>query len=50
MRRLLKAAGFPVQRLVRTKVHTVQLGEMKPGTMRALNSSELASLYKAVEM
>ena len=50
VRRLLKAAGFPVQRLVRTKVHTVQLGEMKPGTMRALNSSELASLYKAVEM
>lgn len=50
VRRLLKAAGFPVQRLVRTKVHTVQLGEMKPGSMRALNSSELASLYKAVEM
>ena len=50
VRRLLKAAGFPVQRLVRTKVHTVQLGEMKPDSMRALNSSELASLYKAVEM
>lgn len=50
VRRMLKELGFPVQRLVRTKVHTVQLGEMKPGSMRALNSSELASLYKAVEM
>ena len=50
VRRMLKEAGFPVQRLVRTKVHTVQLGDMKPGSMRALNSSELASLYKAVEM
>lgn len=50
VRRMLKEAGFPVQRLVRTKVHTVQLGDMKPGMMRALNASELASLYKAVEM
>ncbi|WIM68791.1 pseudouridine synthase [Corynebacterium breve] len=50
VRRMFKAAGYPVQRLVRTKVHTVQLGEQKPGTMRALNSSELTALYKAVGM
>ena len=50
VRRMLKEAGFPVQRLVRTKPHTVQLGDMKPGGLRALNSSELTSLYKAVEM
>ncbi|MDY5785802.1 MULTISPECIES: pseudouridine synthase [unclassified Corynebacterium] len=50
VRRLLKAAGYPVQRLVRTKVHTVQLGDMKPGSMRALNSNELTSLFKAVDM
>lgn len=50
VRRLLKAAGYPVQRLVRTKIHTVQLGELKPGRMRALNSAELASLFKAVGM
>lgn len=50
VRRMLKEAGFPVQRLVRTKLHTVQLGDMKPGGLRALNSSELTSLYKAVEM
>lgn len=50
VRRMLKEAGYPVQRLVRTKVHTVQLGELKPGAMRALNDSELTALYKAVEM
>ena len=50
VRRMLKAAGFPVQRLVRTKIHTVQLGELKPGAMRALNDSELTALYKAVDM
>ncbi|MDO4686122.1 MAG: pseudouridine synthase [Corynebacterium sp.] len=50
VRRMLKEAGYPVERLVRTKIHTVQLGEQKPGTLRALNNSELASLYKAVGM
>lgn len=50
VRRLLKAAGYPVQRLVRTKIHTVQLGEQTPGALRALNNSELTSLYKAVGM
>ena len=48
VRRMLKTAGFPVQRLVRTKVHTVQLGVQKPGSLRALNDSELTALYKVV--
>ncbi|WP_041631108.1 pseudouridine synthase [Corynebacterium terpenotabidum] len=48
VRRMLKEAGYPVQALVRTKVHTVQLGEQKPGTLRALNRAELTSLYNAV--
>lgn len=48
VRRLLKAAGYPVQQLVRTKIHTVQLGEQTPGAIRALNRAELASLYKVV--
>lgn len=48
VRRMLKAAGFPVERLVRTKIHTVQLGEQSPGSLRALNRSELTSLYNAV--
>ena len=48
VRRMLKTAGFPVQRLVRTKVHTVQLGDQKPGSLSALNDSELTALYKVV--
>lgn len=50
VRRMLKAAGYPVQRLVRTKIHTVQLGEQTPGAFRALNSAELTSLFKVVGM
>ncbi|MCS4491210.1 rRNA pseudouridine synthase [Corynebacterium sp. ES2794-CONJ1] len=50
VRRMLKEAGFPVQALVRTKLHNIQLGEQKPGTLRALNTSELTSLYKVVDM
>lgn len=50
VRRMLKAAGYPVQRLVRTKLHTVQLGEQTPGAFRALNSAELTSLFKVVGM
>ena len=48
VRRMLKELEYPVERLVRTKIHTVQLGEQTPGALRALNRSELASLYKAV--
>ena len=48
VRRMLKELGYPVQNLVRTKIHTVQLGEQKPGSVRALNASELTSLYKVV--
>ncbi|MFC3850969.1 pseudouridine synthase [Corynebacterium hansenii] len=48
VRRMLKHLEYPVERLVRTKIHTVQLGEQTPGALRALNRSELASLYKAV--
>ena len=50
VRRMLKECGFPVQRLVRTKLHTISLGETSPGAFRALNSNELTSLYNAVEM
>lgn len=50
VRRMLKELGFPVQQLVRTKIHTVQLGELTPGAIRHLNDAELRALYKAVEM
>ncbi|MEV0647448.1 pseudouridine synthase [Phytomonospora sp. NPDC050363] len=48
VRRLLDQVGHPVYRLVRTKIGTVALGNLKPGTVRNLNKGELGALYKAV--
>jgi 23S rRNA pseudouridine2605 synthase len=48
VRRLLKAAGFPVLALVRTDIGTVSLGEQRPGSIRALRRNEIGDLYKAV--
>jgi 23S rRNA pseudouridine2605 synthase len=48
VRRLLKAAGFPVQALVRTDIGKVSLGEQRPGSIRALRRNEIGDLYKAV--
>ncbi|HEY1175102.1 MAG TPA: pseudouridine synthase [Phytomonospora sp.] len=48
VRRLLDHVGHPVHRLVRTKIGTVALGNLKPGTVRNLNQGELGALYKAV--
>jgi 23S rRNA pseudouridine2605 synthase len=48
VRRLLAAAGFPVQALVRTDIGAVSLGEQRPGSIRALRRNEIGELYKAV--
>ncbi len=48
VRRLLEAVGHPVQRLVRTDLGPLALGEQRPGSLRVLNGGEVASLYKAV--
>jgi 23S rRNA pseudouridine2605 synthase len=48
VRRLLDAAGHPVQRLIRTGVGPVQLAELRPGKTRPLNSQEIGRLYEAV--
>jgi 23S rRNA pseudouridine2605 synthase len=48
VRRLLAAAGHPVQRLVRTGFGPVQLGELRPGKTRALSQQEVGLLYRAV--
>jgi 23S rRNA pseudouridine2605 synthase len=50
VRRLLDEVGHPVQRLVRTAVAGVRLGNQRPGTLRPLNRPELGSLYAAVEL
>ena len=48
VRRLLAAAGFPVEALVRTDIGSVMLGEQRPGSIRALTRKEVGELYKAV--
>lgn len=48
VRRLLEAAGHPVQRLIRTAVGPVPLGELRPGKTRPLNSQEIGRLYESV--
>lgn len=48
VRRLLAEVGFPVQRLVRTAVGDVRLGNQRPGSLRVLNRVEVGSLFAAV--
>lgn len=48
VRRLLAAAGFPVEALVRIGLGPVSLGEQRPGSIRSLSRGEVGQLYKAV--
>jgi 23S rRNA pseudouridine2605 synthase len=48
VRRLLEAVGHPVERLVRTRVGPVPLGDLRPGRMRPLTQRELGELFAAV--
>jgi 23S rRNA pseudouridine2605 synthase len=48
VRRLLDAIGYPVERLVRTAVGDVRLGNQRPGKVRPLTVSEVGGLYRAV--
>lgn len=50
VRRLLDEVGHPVQRLVRTAVGPVLLGNQRAGKLRALTPPELAGLFAAVGM
>jgi 23S rRNA pseudouridine2605 synthase len=48
VRRLLDEVGYPVERLVRTAIGDVRLGDQRPGKIRPLTQNEVGSLYKAV--
>jgi 23S rRNA pseudouridine2605 synthase len=50
VRRLLAAEGLPVQRLARTMVGPVSLGDLRPGRHRPLSSREVADLYSVVSL
>jgi 23S rRNA pseudouridine2605 synthase len=48
VRRLLAAVGHPVERLVRTDIGPVSVGELRPGRTRALTAAEIGRLYAEV--
>jgi 23S rRNA pseudouridine2605 synthase len=48
VRRTLAAVGHPVQRLVRTHVGPVALGDLRPGSTRPLSRQEVGALYATV--
>lgn len=48
VRRLLEEVGYPVQRLVRTKLGPISLGDQRPGRLRALTRDEVGRLYREV--
>jgi 23S rRNA pseudouridine2605 synthase len=50
VRRALAEVGHPVQRLLRTSVGPVQLGNQKPGKIRNLTKDELAGVFSLVGM
>jgi 23S rRNA pseudouridine2605 synthase len=47
VRRALAAVGYPVQRLVRTQVGPVRLGDLRQGRWRVLTDTELGQLFEA---
>jgi len=49
VRRLFDELGHPVQRLVRTSIGPIKLGDLKAGRHRRLNPGEIAALFKLVE-
>jgi 23S rRNA pseudouridine2605 synthase len=48
VRRLLAEVGHPVQKLVRTAIGEVKLGNQRPGRFRRLTHAEVGSLYRSV--
>jgi 23S rRNA pseudouridine2605 synthase len=48
VRRLLEAVGHPVQRLVRTSIGPVKLGDLGSGQLRELTTKELGELYREI--
>ena len=50
VRRMLEAAGHPVEQLVRTQIGPIRLGDLRSGRTRVLGRAEVASLMKAVGM
>ncbi len=50
VRRLLEEVGHPVQRLVRSQIGPIHLGDQRAGKIRNLTAQELSELFAAVGM
>jgi 23S rRNA pseudouridine2605 synthase len=50
VRRMLAAVDLPVQRLIRTAVGPVRLGDLRPGRTRPLGRGEIGDLFAAVDL
>ncbi|MDO8107687.1 pseudouridine synthase [Isoptericola sp. b441] len=48
VRRMFDTVGYPVIRLVRTRIGPVRLGDLKPGATRPVEGAELGALMAAV--
>jgi len=48
VRRMMDEVGHPVNRLVRTAIGPIRLGDLKPGRTRRLTNAEVGALFKAV--
>jgi 23S rRNA pseudouridine2605 synthase len=48
VRRLLDSVGYPVERLVRTDLGPIKLGDLRVGNTRRLTHDEVGALYRAV--
>jgi 23S rRNA pseudouridine2605 synthase len=49
VRRLFEEVGHPVNRLVRTAIGPIRLGDLRPGRTRRLTNAEVAALFKVVD-
>ena len=48
VRRMFEEVGYPVTRLVRTRIGPIALGNLRPGTTRVLGRTELGTLMAGV--
>lgn len=48
VRRLFDSVGYPVERLVRTDLGPIKLGDLRVGNTRRLTPDEVGALYRAV--
>lgn len=50
VRRMFEEVGLPLERLVRTQIGPIRLGDLRPGRTRVLGRTELGTLMKAVDL